>query len=604
MVTFQELINNRGDEFINRLFNLPVTVYEQLDASQFSFECDVDGNFSFYKQDQNTPISKIDITLSQYYNNAIKHFQNLPIEKIKLIPANWRFCCEYFIDKNPVYISYDRMPKSGLVLINIIDNSGNGKKVLDDKVLLEEWADFLDIENPPLIFQGLLAEDQKNKIMEFVRTPNNKLKDKFETNSFIRHLLAILSPEKSTSFLRDTDRGLIEGVVFRFGNENESFTAKIIDPIFYSRKIENNTKRSSLPSDIYWLTLLDIVEYLQGVNLSNYNIEGENSEERYLSLMCNIFNDFIQKYGNKYKDVDFELPKFMQKESFKVGLEYIPNKQTAKIIMSEESWQNVFKVILAAFRKKKKGTNQFFTEYVLTCFNSLVSQISELCSSLVNEADDNELGILTFDEMKRYGKIFDVTESEDSVEIKKKESSKKLLKQFQVLSDDGQKYDRSNKKICAIVDSFEVFTNEHLKKIEEIQSEYNHKVVLVNIRTNYNLTQEEVQVRMLNSIEREYNTLIEDVVNVRNGDLSEILSVLLAKGYEPENIIVQNKDKDYFDKQKESSDLHGTKFVIKTLDKDPDYKKLYNYIMNDLWSDFRKHVPIVVLNYFEAFKIS
>jgi hypothetical protein len=111
-------------------------------------------------------------------------------------------------------------------------------------------------------------------------------------------------------------------------------------------------------------------------------------------------------------------------------------------------------------------------------------------------------------------------------------------------------------------------------------------------------------MRMLNSIEREYTTLIQDVVNVRNGDISEILSVLLSKGYEPENIIVQNKDKDYFEKQKESCDLHGTKISIETLDKDPNYKKLYHYIMNDLWSDFRKHVPIVVLNYFEAFKIS
>lgn len=604
MVTLQELINNRGDEFINRLFTLPVTVYEKLDASQFSFECDADGNFSFYKQDQNTPISKIDITLSQYYNNAIKHFQNLSLDKIKIIPPNWRFCCEYFIDKNPVYISYDKMPQNGLVLINIIDNSGNGKKVLDNKQLLEEWADFLDIENPPLIFQGLLSEEQKNKIMEFVRTPNDKLKEKFETNSFIRHLLSILHPERSTSFLRDSDRGLIEGVVFRFGNEAENFTAKIIDPIFYSRKIENNTKKSSLPSDIYWLTLLDIVEYLQGVNISNYKIEGESAEERYLSLICNIFNDFIQKYGSKYKDVDFELPKFMQKEAFKVGLEYIPNKQTSKLIMSEESWQNVFKVILAAFRKRKKGTNQFFTDYVLNCFNSIVQEISSLCSSPVNEADDNEIGILTFDEMKRYGKIYDVTESEDSVEVKNKEISKKLIKQFKVLLDDGQKYERDLTKVCAIVDSFEIFTNEHLKKIEDIQAKYNHKVVLVNIRTTYNLTQEEVQVRMLNSIEREYNTLIQDVVNVRNGDISEILSVLLSKGYEPENLIVQNKDKDYFEKQAESSDLHGTEISIITLDKDPDYKKLYNYIMNDLWSDFRKHVPVVVLNYFEAFKIS
>lgn len=604
MVTFQELINNRGDEFINRLFTLPVTVYEKLDASQFSFEIDENGNFSFYKQDQNTPISKIDITLSQYYNNAIKHFQNLPLENIKIIPPNWRFCCEYFIDKNPVYISYDKMPKNGLVLINIIDNSKNSKKVLDNKNLLEEWADFLDIENPPLIFQGLLSETQKNKIVEFIRTPNDRLKEKFETNSFIRHLLSILTPDRSSSFLRDSDRGLIEGVVFRFDNDAENYTAKILDPIFYSRKIENKTKKSSLPSDIYWLTLLDIVEFLQGETISNYNIEGDSSEERYLSLICNIFNDFIQKYGNKYKDVDFELPKFMQKEAFKVGLEYIPNKQTSKLISSEESWENVFKVILAAFRKKKKGTNQFFTEYVLNCFNSIVQEIANLCSSPVNEADDNEIGILTFDEMKRYGKIFDVKESEDTIESKNQKISKKLLDQFKLLSEDGQEYNRELNKVCVLVDSFEIFTNEHLKRIEDMQSEHNNKVVLVNIRTSYNLTQEEVQIRMLNSIEREYNTLIEDVVNVRSSDISEIIAVLLSKGYEPEHMIVQNKDKDYFEKQLESADLHGSSFSIITLDKDPDYKKLYNYIINDLWSDFRKHVPIVVLNYFEAFKIS
>jgi hypothetical protein len=604
MVTFQELINNRGDDFINRLFTLPVTVYEKLDASQFSFECDENGNFSFFKQDQNTPISKIDITLSQYYNNAIKHFQNLPLDKIKLIPSNWRFCCEYFIDKSPVYISYDKMPKNGLVLINIIDNSENSKKVLDDKILLEEWADFLEIENPPLIFQGLLSENQKSKIIDFVKTPNEKLKERFETNSFIRHVLSILNPERSSSFLRDSDRGLIEGVIFRFNNDDESYTAKILDPIFYSRKIENKTKKSSLPSDIYWLTLLDIVEYLQGVNISNYNVEGETPEERYLSLMCNIFNDFIQKYGNKYKDVDFELPKFMQKEAFRVGLEYIPNKQTSKLIMSEESWQNVFKVILAAFRKRKKGTNQFFTEYVLNCFNSIVEEISSLCSSPVNEMDDNELGILTFDEMKRYGKIYDVKEAEESVDKKINRLSTKLIKQFEVLSDDGQKYSRNLKKVCVLVDTFEFFTLEHLKKIEEMQSNHDNKVVLVNIRTNYNLTQEEVQMRMLNSIEREYNTLIEDIVNVRNSDISEILTILLTKGYEPDHIIVQNKDKNYFEKQLDLSDVHGSKFSLITLDKDPNYTKLYNYIMNDLWTDFRKQVPVVVLNYFEAFKIS
>lgn len=603
MITFQELITNKGDEFISRLFTMPVTVYEKLDASQFSFECDQNGNFSFYKQGQNNPISKIDITLSQYYNNAIKHIQNLPAEKIRLIPAGWRFCCEYFIDKNPVYISYDEMPKNGLVLINIIDNSGKSKKVLDDKILLNEWSEFLDIECPPLIFQGYLSEDQKSKIMEFVRTPNNKLKEKFETNSFIRHLLSILNPEKGTSFLRNTDRGLIEGVIFKFGNEEETYTAKIIDPVFYSRKIESKGTSASNPSDVYWITLLDVVEYLQGIKIQNFEIDSESPEERYLEIICKIFNGFIQKYGSKYKEVDFELPNFMRKNAFKVGLEYIPNKETNKLISSEESWENVFKIILAAFRKKKKGSNQFFTDYVMSCFNKIVEEISQLCSIEELESDDTEVGILTFDEMKRYGKIQDVTESEESLDNKIKESSEKLFKQFVVFKEQKKSSTLNHKPVCILIDTFEFFTNYHLETIETIKKEFDHKAVLINIRTSHNLTNEEVQKRMLQSIEKEYKDLIEDVINVNTSDILEIMSILDLKEYAIHNIYVQNAHTTYFQKQLEMSDWYVSENDVKPLVKDPDYNKLYNYVLNDMWSEFRKYVPMVVLNYFEAFKI-
>jgi len=602
MITFQELINSRGDDFINRLFTMPVTVYEKLDASQFSFEKDEDGVFSFYKQGQNTPISKIDITLSQYYNGAIKYIQNLPLDKIKLIPANWRFCCEYFIDKSPIYISYDKMPKNGLVLINIIDNSTKEKKVLDNKVFLSEWSEFLDIEYPPLIFQGMLGEDQKTKILEFIRTPKTQLKEKFETNSFIRHLLSILDPERKSSFLRDSDRGLIEGVIFRFENDDESYTAKIIDPIFYTRKIENPEHKSSKPSDVYWLTLIDVIEYLQGVKIKNLLPEGETPEEKYLDIICKIFNPFIQKYGGKFKGVDFELPSFMQKEAFRVGLEYIPNKETSRLISEDESWQNVFKVFLAAFRKKKKGTNNLFTDYVLNRFNQIVDEIASECNTDTDFEDDGETGLMTFDEMKRYGKITDVAESEEIPQKATQRELSPIEKQMILFKEEGHSYNRETISVCAIIDSFEFFTNEHLEMLQELTSNGKTKCILVNIRTNYNQTQEDVQMRMLDNIEREYRTLIENVINVRIPDISEILSVLLYKGYEPNQIIVQNSYRTFFDKMIESSDLHGVSFEVKTLKKDPDYVKLYKYVMQNSWADFRKHVPNPVLNYFEAFK--
>ena len=139
--------------------------------------------------------------------------------------------------------------------------------------------------------------------------------------------------------------------------------------------------------------------------------------------------------------------------------------------------------------------------------------------------------------------------------------------------------------------------------LQDINTNTNSKVVLVNIRTAHNLTMEEVQHRMLNTIEREYATLVEDVVNVRSSDITEILALLLSKGYEPENLIIQKRYYDYFSKQIDSSDLHGVKLQIQTLKKDPDYNKLYKFVLSNSWADFRKYVPTPVLNYFEAFKI-
>ena len=171
-----------------------------------------------------------------------------------------------------------------------------------------------------------------------------------------------------------------------------------------------------------------------------------------------------------------------------------------------------------------------------------------------------------------------------------------------LFKEEGHSYNRETTPICAIVDSFEFFTNEHLEILQDLTSNGKAKCILVNIRTNYNLTQEDVQMRMLDNIEREYRTLIENVINVRSSDISEILSVILYKGYEPTQIIIQDSYKTFFEKMIESSDLHGVKFELKTLKKDPDYVKLYKYVMQNSWADFRKHVPSLVLNYFEAFK--
>ena len=96
----------------------------------------------------------------------------------------------------------------------------------------------------------------------------------------------------------------------------------------------------------------------------------------------------------------------------------------------------------------------------------------------------------------------------------------------------------------------------------------------------------------------------DDVFEMSYNNPSMFKKILqIEKGYEPENLIIQKRYYDYFSKQIESSDLHGVKLQVQTLKKDPDYNKLYKFVLSNSWADFRKYVPTPVLNYFEAFKI-
>ena len=83
-----------------------------------------------------------------------------------------------------------------------------------DKEELDKWADILDIERPPIIFQGKLTDEQKEKILDFVYTPLDELVGKFKTASFTKYIINVLNPTLKTSFLRDSADKDIEGIVF------------------------------------------------------------------------------------------------------------------------------------------------------------------------------------------------------------------------------------------------------------------------------------------------------------------------------------------------------------------------------------------------------
>ena len=399
-----EIYKKQGSSFIDDLFSREVVVSEKLNGMSFSFEKSFfDHSIYFYKRDQNTPISKIDRLLMKYYETPIDYIEKLAPIVLDEIPHGWRFGMEFFINQSPVYVSYNKLPKNSLILTHIIvkNEYGDVEKTIVEKEELDYWSDLLGIEPPPIIFQGKLTDEQKNKINDFVNSPYDSLKNEHGTYSFARYILGILNPKLDSSFLNDTLDETIEGVVFRFGaidGTGEFFTAKILDPMFEDITKQNNlNKNSYLPTDIYGITILEVMNFILDKGIDSFEFEGDDPYDRYISYICSVFNHFIEENGEKYLGLDFQEPEFLKKPGFESNLGFIKNEKTKELIEGEQSYESLFKLILSGFRKIKKRSGGFFTKGAIEQFNLLVREISEL----LNEIIIVESNIPSFDQFRK-----------------------------------------------------------------------------------------------------------------------------------------------------------------------------------------------------------
>jgi hypothetical protein len=178
----RDVYDKRGKDFLTGLLNKTVIVNEKMDGAFFGAQKDSEtGKFRFFKR--NAEITYIDRVLSRYFEPAIRHFENLGPGTVEQIPNNYHFGMEWFTSPKAQTIAYDRLPKNGLILsyIHVLDEKGEIAETIQDKWTLDKWADLLEIERPPIVFQGKLSSQQKEKIQEFAYTPAEELIDKFKT---------------------------------------------------------------------------------------------------------------------------------------------------------------------------------------------------------------------------------------------------------------------------------------------------------------------------------------------------------------------------------------------------------------------------------------
>jgi len=610
----QEIYKKKGKDFINKLFDSFVTVNEKLDASAFGIEKDpLTGNILYYKRNTESPISKVDRTLMRYYERPISHFDGLAEDvKIKL-PPGWRFGFEYFINEQPQHISYDRIPKNNLVLSYIHVKNGLGEVVrtVQDKQSLDDWADSFDVERAPIIYQGRLSEDQKLRIMEYLDTSQDNLSTKFKTDSFVKFVISVLNPAMTKTALNEDLDKSIEGVVFRFGelqDDGPVTLAKVVDPVFEALAKERPREEDDRTSDMYYILLMDVTNFIESLRLKSVPPRGKTYDDRYINFICEVFNQFIDQFEDKYEDFSMAEPAYLKKKEFDLNDRFIENPRTIALIESSDVYRRIFKVILAAFRKKRKKANGVFTKEVVNQFNGTVVKINtHLSHGIMKESEE----MPTFGEfISRRGRMEDEPEPQSDSDSTETPQQDDTLANLSVIAggertgdvepEKPEKRKTVKKKVNIIVGRFQPFHNGHLGMVKELYEANKLPTVIVVVNTGKQSEQSPFEQKTvetyINNVMSDETKLIAGAVFVTRGFIDDIITSL-RPNYEPELWGVGEDRVDGYQMQLELNYKKGNplglsdKFLIMQTARVTNGGDIRKDIESDSFTKFKEKVP-------------
>jgi cytidyltransferase-like protein len=632
-----DIYNKKGKDFINNLFNSYVTVNEKMDGSAFVFDRDLEtGRFNFYKRDQRNPITLVDRTLMKYYEIPIQYIESLPPHIIKDIPRGWKFGLEYFANIKPVEIAYDRLPKNNLILSYVHTKSENGKPsaTIQDKEKLDTWADLLGVERPPIVFQGYLNEEQKDKILDFLRTPFEELVSEYKTRSFVRYIIGVLNPEAQASALNNDLDKPIEGIVFRFGEEDgesEPILSKMVDPVFTEMAKEKSKKKiEEKPSDFLGITILDVMNFILERGVDSFGVSGNTDDERYISFISDVFAKFLEEYGYKYKGADFQEPDYLKKDEFRLNKPLIKDKRVLSYLESDDSYESLFKLILNSFRKIKKRAGGIITAGIIDQFNLLVGDIQRVVSakSTPKIHESQVPSFLDFKKNNLSAKTVDYTTSENEESDKNEEeydhfysynefiSALETLdtqeKPKEIITETDEKKEEPKEKelqdVNLLIGRFQPFHNGHMNMVKKMAEENELPSIIAVVHPGHNKSgktpfSEDLVSKYMETVVKENAGKILGYFIINRGLLGVIYGKAKELGYLVKAIAAGDDRIDDYKKQAEYLKKAGGDFpedieLIQT-PRSSSGTEVREKIDNEDFVGFKKLVPHAVATFYD-----
>ena len=371
MKSIQNILQTDGIEFLDSLMNDYLVVYEKLNASTLSFRR-IENELKFYKGRDNEEITSLNETLYTYFKEGIEYLRRVSLIFYMEFPEGWLFRMQYFNPNAPGLVNYELQPKNNLVL-SCIDT---GNSIIEDTSVLKRWADRLQIDVAEPVFSGFLSEFQKEKLIDYVNGNAD-----CENISFSQYIISLLNPRISHSAYSDTFNTSIDSFIFKFykAGSKKCVHLKLVDPYMEELLKQNKDKFGTNSGTENEIILANFVAWLQTIDLKEIDIEGDSDDDRYMDLLCKLFNKYAEKEQKLLKDLKSNL-----NESYTVDVDKIKNSETAKILKDYPNMTKAFQVIVGSFMNKKNDDNDpmsIMDDGLKELFNDEVSSIKRLTST-------------------------------------------------------------------------------------------------------------------------------------------------------------------------------------------------------------------------------
>lgn len=361
--SLKSIFQKKGEEFVQNLLNSYVVVNEKLDGSYFAAILDSNNEFQYYKK--GAPITFADRVLNRFYNSGIHHLETLP-ESVKLeLPNFYLFAFQYFARTGRMVLSH----------IHEMRSDGSFGKTLQNKDVLDAWAETLHVEKPAIIFEGYLNEEQKKHLLNIIAEPS--------AIPFERSLFSVFGVNEARN---------IDAVVFRFyeseaRNEEKSVVAKLVSPSIETLVDKNSEgKIKAKTDDFIWLILVDLMNYIEKFSipdLKDIELHSGNVHVRYVELINALYKKYIEDEGAKWEGLEIKIPEYLQDQKFDLNTEFISDTNIRELVTQSEVNKEIYRVFLNMFRNPNvKIASKIFTDGMK---HHLKSQIDKLSSVVINQ---------------------------------------------------------------------------------------------------------------------------------------------------------------------------------------------------------------------------